>query len=67
MDVMSGQVLRYAGKKGTDENTIENPYYVVPGKMMTVKDIYNLNIPAFSLNFYTFNISNIALQTNLSK
>lgn len=67
MDVMSGQVLRYEGKKGTDENTIENPYHVVPGKMMTVKDVYHLNIPAFSLNFYTFNISNIAPQTNLSK
>ncbi len=62
MNVIGGQVLCYDSKRGTDENTMDDPRHVVPGKTRTVNDVHQLVIPAFSLNFFTFQVKDIAPQ-----
>jgi hypothetical protein len=41
---------------------MDDPRHVVPGKTRTVNDVHQLVIPAFSLNFFTFQVKDIAPQ-----
>lgn len=63
MKLANGTVVRMTASAGTDENTMEEPYRIVPteGETATVTDDTHatLSIPAYSLNIFTFPASDI--------
>lgn len=56
MVVVGGTVTRYAGKTGLEENTLENPQNIVPQKSEVLSNLKTLNIPAYSLNIFRFDV-----------
>src|SRR5574344_899389 len=45
-------VIRLQGKSGSEENTMINPYNIMPSEESPVDDLQVLSIPAYSLNIY---------------
>ena len=60
MKATSGTVVRLASADGTDENTMDNPSLVVPTEEETLSDLDELKIPAYSLNIFKLNVSDVA-------
>ena len=62
MTLGSATVERLVSANGTDENTMQNPDNVKPSAIETVSDASKLEIPAYSLNIYHINISNVGAE-----
>ena len=60
MTLGSGTLLQLASANGTDENTMDEPTNVIPVEADALMDASGLDIPAYSLNIYRFNVSNVA-------
>ena len=64
MTAESGTVVRLASQSGTDENTMDAPYAVVPTEEETLSDISQLQVPAFSLNVFKLKVSQVAAEVS---
>lgn len=62
MKAESGTVTRLASANGTDENTMDEPYHVVPAKEESLSDVNTLEVPAFSLNVFKLKVSDVAAE-----
>jgi len=56
MTAQSGTVIRYKGKTGMEENTMDEPFNIIPDKETALKSVSKLDIPAFSLNIFRFRL-----------
>ena len=52
MKADGGTVVRLTSANGTDENTMDEPFKVVPTKEVSLSDVKTLEIPDFSLNVF---------------
>lgn len=59
MKAEGGTVIRLTSANGTDENTMDNPFKVVPAAETAVSDITTLDIPAYSLNIFKIKVSDV--------
>lgn len=57
MTATGGTVVRLTSANGTDENTMDEPFKIVPSAEETLTDVKTLSIPANSLNVYKLNIT----------
>ena len=62
MTLGKGTVERLTSTSGTDENTMDNPDNVKPSAIEAVNDVSKLDIPAYSLNIYHIEISNLGAE-----
>ena len=60
MNAESGTVIRLASANGTDENTMEQPFNVVPSEEESLSSVKELIVPANSLNVFKFKVSDVA-------
>lgn len=60
MKAESGTVVRLTSANGTDENTMDEPYNVVPTDEETLNNVDVLEIPAYSLNIFKLKVSDVA-------
>lgn len=64
MKIYDGTVTRLVSEAGTDENTMDEPFAIVPtsGEAVSVDDDMHatLEIPAYSLNIYRLKISDVS-------
>lgn len=56
INVADGTVIRLASEYGTDENTMEKPFNVVPSKPEKVADSSTLTMPPFSFSIFRWDI-----------
>ena len=62
MTLGSGTVQRLTSVNGTDENTMDEPEKVAPAELESVADASKLDIPAYSLNIFRINVSNVGAE-----
>ncbi len=62
MQAESGTVVRLTSQNGTDENSMDNPFTVVPSEEQTLSDVNDLHIPAYSLNVFKLKVNNVAAE-----
>lgn len=60
MKADGGTVVRLTSANGTDENTMDEPFKVVPTEEVSLSDVKTLEIPAFSLNVFKLKVSEVA-------
>lgn len=56
VNIADGNVVRLTSAHGSDENTMEQPFNVVPSKPEKVVNANVLTLPPFSLNIYRWDI-----------
>ena len=62
MNVESGTVVRLASHNGTDENSMDEPFAVVPTEEETLSDVNDLQVPAYSLNVFKLKVNHVAAE-----
>ena len=62
MKAESGTVIRLASQEGTDENSMDTPFAVVPSEEQTLSDVDELQIPGYSLNVFKLKVSDVAAE-----
>ena len=62
MTATDGTVVRLAATAGTAENNMANPNRVAPQPEETLSSVQSLDIPAFSLNIFRINVTNVAAE-----
>ena len=60
MTATGGTVIRMTAEKGTSENSLANPDVVKPQEEETLSSVKTLEIPAFSLNIFRINVTDVA-------
>lgn len=64
MKAESGTVVRLTSANGSDENTMDEPYNVVPTDEEPLSKVDVLDIPAYSLNIFKLKVSDVAAEVS---
>lgn len=64
MKAESATVIRLTSANGTDENTMEQPFNIVPTEETAVSDVNTLDIPAYSLNIFKIKVSDVQAEVS---